>query len=286
MQTLLKPIEKDLGGFSVGRLLPAAAMRNIGPFVFLDRMGPADFAPGSGIDVRPHPHIGLATVTWLFEGALLHRDSLGFVQRIEPGAVNWMTAGNGIVHSERSDPTDRAAGHRLDGMQAWVALPRAAEDIAPSFIHVPADRLPAIDDAGVRLRLVAGDAFGLRSPVPVHSPMFYAEATFRPGARLQLPALHPERGIYLAAGSLEVDGEPLHVRHLAVPVHGRAALLHSPDGCTAMLLGGEPPDGERHLWWNFVASSRERIDAAKERWRAQTMGRVPGETGFIPLPDR
>ncbi len=284
MELLLKPHVKDLGGFSVRRLLPAQAIRTIGPFIFFDHMGPAAFAPGDGIDVRPHPHIGLATVTYLFDGALMHRDSLGFVQRIEPGAVNWMTAGDGIVHSERSDPADRAAGHRLHGIQTWIALPRAAERTAPSFVHVPADRLPSVEDAGVQLRLVAGDALGLRSPVPVHSPMFYLAAVFQPGGRFVLPAEHAERGIYLVEGSLDIDGEALPSQHVAVTAPGKPVLLESKGGCTAMLFGGAPLDGERFIWWNFVASSRELIESAKDRWTRQQMGQVPGETEFIPLP--
>ena len=284
MELLLKPHVKDLGGFSVRRLLPAQAMRTIGPFIFFDHMGPAAFAPGDGIDVRPHPHIGLATVTYLFDGALMHRDSLGFVQRIEPGAVNWMTAGDGIVHSERSDAADRAAGHRLHGIQTWIALPQAAERTAPSFVHVPADQLPSVEDSGVQLRLIAGDALGLHSPVPVHSPMFYLAAVFRPGGRFLLPAEHAERGIYLVEGNLDVDGEALPPQHLATTAAGQPVLLESQGGCTAMLFGGAPLDGERFIWWNFVASSRELIESAKDRWTRQQMGQVPGETEFIPLP--
>ncbi|MCA3069403.1 MAG: pirin family protein, partial [Rhodocyclaceae bacterium] len=284
MELLLKPHVKDLGGFSVRRLLPAQAIRTIGPFIFFDHMGPAAFAPGDGIDVRPHPHIGLATVTYLFDGALMHRDSLGFVQRIEPGAVNWMTAGDGIVHSERSDPSDRAAGHRLHGIQTWIALPRAAERTAPSFVHVPADRLPSFEESSVQLRLIAGDALGLRSPVPVHSPMFYLAAVFRPGGRFVLPAEYAERGIYLVEGNLDIDGEALPPQHVAVTAAGQPVLLESQQGCTAMLFGGAPLDGERFIWWNFVASSRELIESAKDRWTRQQMGQVPGETEFIPLP--
>ncbi len=286
MSTLLQPHVKDLGGFSVRRLLPAQAMRTIGPFVFFDHMGPATLAPGDGIDVRPHPHIGLSTVTYLFDGALMHRDSLGFVQRIEPGDVNWMTAGHGIVHSERSDAADRARGHRLHGIQTWIALPRAAERADPSFLHVPRERLPLIDAPGVQLRLIVGEALGERAPVPVSSPMFYLAATFQPGSTFTLPAGLGERGVYLVEGSLDLDGETLPPQHVGVPVAGLPARLASPDGAVAMLFGGAPLDGERVMWWNFVASSRELIEDAKARWSRQQMGQVPGEIEFIPLPEK
>ncbi|MCE2946925.1 MAG: pirin family protein [Betaproteobacteria bacterium] len=286
MTILLQPHVKDLGGFSVRRLLPAQALRTIGPFVFFDHIGPAVFAPGDGIDVRPHPHIGLSTVTYLFDGALMHRDSLGFVQRIEPGDVNWMTAGRGIVHSERSDATDRANGHRLHGIQTWIALPRAAERTDPSFLHVPRDRLPLVDAPGVQLRLIVGEALGERTPVPVSSPMFYLAATFEPGSTFTLPAELGERGVYLVEGSLDLDGEALPPQHVGVPAAGQPARLASSTGAVAMLFGGVPLDGERFMWWNFVASSRELIEDAGGRWHRQQMGQVPGETEFIPLPEK
>jgi redox-sensitive bicupin YhaK (pirin superfamily) len=286
MTTLLKPHVKDLGGFGVRRLLPAAEMRTIGPFIFFDHMGPAEFAPGNGIDVRPHPHIGLATVTYLFDGALMHRDSLGSVQRIEPGDVNWMTAGDGIVHSERSDAIDRARGHRLHGIQTWVALPRAQERADPSFSHVPAASLPVIEAPGVSLRLIVGEALGARAPTPSHSPIFYLAARFDPGSRFVLPAEYEQRGVYLVEGALEVDGEPVPPQHVLALDPGRPATLAAGDASTVMLFGGAPIDGERVVWWNFVASSRDLIDDAKLRWSRQQMGQVPGETEFIPLPEQ
>ncbi len=285
MSTLITPVEKDLGGFAVRRLLPARALRMLGPFVFFDHVGPATFAPGAGVDVRPHPHIGLATVTWLFEGALLHRDSLGSVQRIEPGDVNWMTAGRGIVHSERTDAQERASGHRLHGIQTWVALPVAHEQTAPAFTHVPAAQLPLIELPGVQLRLLVGTALGGSAPTPSFSPIFCLAGRMQPGSRLTLPPEHAERGVYLASGELTVDGVPLAEHHLlALDAHTDVEIAAGADSLL-MLLGGAPIDGERVLWWNFVASSRTLIDAAQQRWQAQALGKVPGETEFIPLPE-
>jgi redox-sensitive bicupin YhaK (pirin superfamily) len=286
MTTLLKPHVKDLGGFSVRRLLPAPAMRTIGPFIFFDHMGPAQFAPGSGIDVRPHPHIGLATVTYLFEGALLHRDSLGSVQRIEPGDVNWMTAGSGIVHSERTDPRERASGHRLHGIQTWVALPMAHESTQSAFTHVPAAQLPQIDAPGVSLRLIVGSALGERAPTPSYSPIFYLAGEFASGSRFTLPAEYAERGIYLVEGEIEVDGEPVPAQHVLALEAGAAAEITARADSRVMLFGGAALDGERFIWWNFVASSRALIDAAKRRWLDQQMGQVPGETEFVPPPEK
>ncbi|MBC7782033.1 MAG: pirin family protein [Proteobacteria bacterium] len=286
MTTLLAPHTKDLGGFTVRRLLPAQARRMIGPFVFFDHMGPAEFAAGQGIDVRPHPHIGLATVTYLFEGALMHRDSLGSVQRIEPGDVNWMTAGRGIVHSERSDVGERARGHRLHGIQTWIGLPRADEQSDASFVHVPKAALPVIHAPGVSLRLIVGDALGARAPTPSYSPIFYLAGEFDAGARFTLPPEHAERGIYLVDGAIAVDGAPLAPQHVLALDPGASVEIVADTASTVMLFGGAALDGERHLWWNFVASSRELIDEAKARWSAQQMGQVAGETEFIPLPPK
>ena len=275
----------DLGdGFIVRRLLPHAQARHIGPFVFFDHMGPVQFAPGRGMDVRPHPHIGLATVTYLFEGAIRHRDSLGSVQDIRPGDVNWMTAGRGIVHSERTPDAERASGQAMHGIQIWVALPQSAQEVEPEFHHHPAATLPLIEAAGVKLRLVVGQALGRTSPVRVFAPMFYLAAEFAAGGRFMLPAEYPERAVYALDGDLSIDGETLAA--------GRMAQL-APDGdveivatgpARAVFFGGAPLDGERHLYWNFVASSRERIEQAKQDWLAQRFGHVPGETEFIPLP--
>ena len=283
--TLLRPHLRDLGGLVVRRLLPAHPTRSLGPFVFFDHFGPVDFAPGAGIDVRPHPHIGLATVTYLFAGAIVHRDSLGTVQRIEPGDVNWMTAGRGIVHSERSDPRERAGGSAMHGLQTWVALPRAHEEAPPGFVHVERARLPVHEAAGVRGVIVAGHAFGLEAPVPTFSDTLYVALELAEGARLAIPAEHAERGVYAIEGELALDGQPLPVHHLAVLPAGHASLLTAQSSARAMLVGGAPLDGERIIWWNFVSSSRERIVAAQEDWRAQRFGSVPGETEFIPLPD-
>lgn len=275
----------DLGdGFRVTRLLPDARCRSVGPFVFLDHMGPHVFPPGQGIDVRPHPHIGLATLTWLFEGVLMHRDSLGSVQRIRPGEVNWMTAGRGIVHSERSPEAERRAGHRLDGLQCWLALPSEAAEVEPAFQHVPAAALPVLQAPGLRLVLVAGEAFGLRSPVAVASPTLYAQVDFDAGAEFVVEDAHVEHAVYPLDAGLRLDGEALAARQLHVPRRSGSFRLMAERPLRAMLLGGTPL-GPRRLWWNFVADSPERIEQAKADWRAQTFGQVPGETEHIPLPE-
>jgi len=284
--TLIEPRVHDLGGFTVRRVLPHASARHVGPFVFFDHMGPAKFAPGNGIDVRPHPHIGLATVTYLFEGAIEHRDSLGFVQTIRPGDVNWMTAGRGIVHSERTPAPERDAGHGLHGIQVWVALPRGSEEVEPSFHHHGADVLPRFDRDGVALRLVVGSAFGQRSPVLTFSEMFYLGAEFPAGSSLILPPEHAERAVYAADAALMVGGVELLPGKLAVLPPGVDVAIEASTPARAILFGGASLDGERHLYWNFVSSSRERIEAAKADWVAGRFGKVPGETEFIPLPER
>ena len=282
----ITPHQRDLGGFSVRRLLPSAARRTVGPFVFFDHMGPADFAPGTGIDVRPHPHIGLATVTYLFEGAIEHRDSLGTVQQISAGDVNWMTAGRGIVHSERSPADLRRSGYRMQGLQTWVALPRELENCEPAFVHHPAATLPVIEMPGVSMRLIAGNAFGQASPVAVASSMFYIAVEMEADASFVLPDEYEERAVYLLSGDISINDGRLAAASMAVlnpsePVQLRA---HAPS--RLMLLGGAPLDGERFLWWNFVASDRAAIDEASERWRQGGFDPVPGETEFIPLPER
>lgn len=280
----IKGHAKDLGGFSVKRLLPAVQARAVGPFVFFDHMGPAEFPPGKGIDVRPHPHIGLATVTYLFEGEILHRDSLGSHQAIQPGAVNWMTAGRGIVHSERTAPDVRARGHRLHGIQTWVALPAADEEVAPSFHHHPAASLPVIEADGVRLRVILGDAFGRRAPVHVFSPVFYADVEWSPGAQIAAPADYAERALYVVQGTLHVGGHALGEGEFVTFTPGTNVEISAASNARAMLLGGAPLDGPRHMVWNFVSSRLERIEQAKRDWSAQAMGEVPGETEFIPYP--
>ena len=275
----------DLGdGFVVRRLLPHIDARYIGPFVFFDHMGPVTMAPGKGMDVRPHPHIGLATVTYLFEGAIRHRDSLGSVQDIRPGDVNWMTAGRGIVHSERTPDAERASGQKLHGIQTWVALPKSAEEIAPEFHHHPVASLPVNERDGVRLRLVAGDALGLHSPVRVFAPMFYLAAEFSAGGRFVLPAEYAERAVYAVDADLLVGGESLAAQRMATLAPDAEVEIVAPNGGHAVFFGGAPLDGERHLHWNFVSSSRERIEQARQDWAAQRFGQVPGETEFIPLP--
>jgi redox-sensitive bicupin YhaK (pirin superfamily) len=286
IRTILKPSLRDVGGIAVRRVLPALAARLVGPFIFFDHMGPATFAPGAGLDVRPHPHIGLATVTYLFDGAMLHRDSIGSVQKIVPGDVNWMTAGRGIVHSERTPVEERGSGHVLHGIQTWVALPLEDEDAEPVFEHRPAASLPRLERDGVQLDVVAGSAFGARSPVATCSPTLYVAARFAPGGALTLDPEHEERGVYLVEGELALDGEPLTPGQMVVLVQGVTVTLSSAAGATVMLLGGDKLPGERFIDWNFVASSRERIERAKRAWTDQTMGKIPGETEWIPLPER
>ncbi len=275
---------RDLGGFSVSRVLPQAQRRALGPFVFFDQMGPADFPAGAGIDVRPHPHIGLATVTYLFEGGLTHRDSLGTVIDIAPGAVNWMTAGHGIAHSERSPAGLRAAGHRMHGIQSWVALPVAHEEDAPGFAHHPADTLPSITSDGATRTLIAGSAFGAVSPVNVLSPMFYIAVEADAGATVHLPEEHEERGVYVVSGAITIDGVRHEPGQLLVFEPGTTAMFAVIEPGRMMLLGGAALDGERHIEWNFVSHSQERIERAKADWRAGRFPLVPGESEFIPLP--
>ncbi|PRH81838.1 pirin family protein [Arenimonas caeni] len=279
--------EHDLGGgFTVRRLLPHAKCRSVGPFVFFDHIGPAEVPAEHPMAVRPHPHIGLATVTFLWEGAIMHRDSLGYAQEILPGDVNWMTAGRGIVHSERTPERLLGKPQRMHGLQTWVALPKEHEETAPDFAHHPAATLPVVELPGVRLCVVAGDGFGETSPVKVLARTLYVSMELSAGAALPIPADHAERALYPVEGELTLDGEPLALGRLRVLDPGSEPVLRA--GCDArvMLLGGEPLDGRRHVWWNFVSSSRERIEQAKADWAADRMGRVPGETERIPLPER
>lgn len=277
---------RDIGGFEVRRVLPWGGGRMVGPFIFLDQMGPADFPAGRGIDVRPHPHIGLATVTYLYEGEILHRDSLGVVQAIQPGDVNWMTAGRGIVHSERTAPELRARGHRLSGLQIWVALPQEHEEVEPAFHHFPKAVLPALERDGARLRVIAGEAFGLRSPVRAYSELFYVDAQLADGAQVALPDGYAERAAYVAFGSVEVEGQAYAAGTLLIFAEGAAVTLTARGECRVALIGGAALEGGRHIWWNFVSSSQERIDRAKADWTAGKFPAVPGESEFIPLPER
>jgi len=278
---------RDLGGFSVRRVLPAGRLQTVGPFIFFDHMGPANFAGGGGVDVRPHPHIGLATVTYLFDGEFMHRDSLGTAQLIRPGDVNWMVAGRGIVHSERTPPESRraAAGATIHGIQTWVALPQSREETEPSFEHHPAATLPEFHGGGAAMRLIAGDAFGKRAPASVYSPMFYLAATLEPGAVVALPDEHAERAAYVVDGEVEVAGERHAAGHMVLFEAGAEASLAATGRATVMLLGGAPLDGPRHIWWNFVSSSAERIERAKADWREGRFAAVPGDDERIPLPD-
>jgi redox-sensitive bicupin YhaK (pirin superfamily) len=285
IDTIIIPPLRDLGdGFQVRRALPAAKRRTVGPFVFFDQMGPAHFKPGTGLDVRPHPHIGLATVTYLFEGEIMHRDSLGSVQAIRPAEVNWMVAGSGIVHSERTAAEQRGSGSVLSGIQCWVALPRDQEKIQASFDHYGAAELPYVEGDGITLRLIAGTLNGEESPVKTHSPMFYADVSLEEGARLQIATEHEERAIYLIEGSAAVDGQKIEPGQLTVLRARHAATLTASTEARAMLLGGAALDGPRHVWWNFVSSSSERIEQAKADWREGRFGKVPGDPEFIPLP--
>jgi redox-sensitive bicupin YhaK (pirin superfamily) len=253
--------------------------------VFLDQMGPVEFAPGKGIDVRPHPHIGLATVTYLLEGSIVHRDSLGTVQTIAPGAVNWMTAGRGIVHSERSDAERRKSARPMFGLQIWVALPKRHEETAPSFFHHPAASLPLIEDTDKTARVVVGEAYGKAAPVKTFSEMFLVDAKLRAGATLPVDATHEERAAYIVDGAVEIDGQDFDAGRLLVFAPGARPTIKAPNGARLVLLGGEPMDGPRELWWNFVSSTPERIEQAKADWKAGRFAAVPGETEFIPLPD-
>lgn len=283
IRCLLEPVEKDLGGFSVRRLLPAAGLQAVGPFVFFDHLGPARFAPGRGIDVRPHPHIGLATITYLFEGEILHRDNLGSVQPIQPGAVNWMTAGRGIVHSERTPPTIRARGHTLHALQLWVALPASEEETDPAFCHYDAAELPEKTDQGGNVRVMIGSAFGLESPVRTFSQTLYAEVNIKAGAKFILPDHVEELGVYLIAGRLSVAGVILPSHTMAVFNPSADIELCAEQDLRLVIIGGQPL-GKRTIWWNLVASRKELIEKAKRDWQAGSFPQVPGETEFIPLP--
>ncbi len=285
LERVIEQRRRDLGGFEVGRVLPVAGHRMVGPFVFFDHMGPVDFPAGipKTVDVRPHPHIGLSTVTYLFDGEIMHRDSVGSEQAIRPGEMNWMTAGRGITHSERFEKA-RLAGGRTHGIQAWVALPREEEETAPSFVHHGTDRLPSFEDRGLWGRVLVGDAFGVRAQVPTHSPMFYAHCELQPGAALAVPTAYPERAVYIASGSIEMCGRIHDAGRMLVLQSGVATGLRAVTPATLMLLGGEPL-GPRFIEWNFVSSTRERIEQAKADWRAGRM-KLPDfdNAEFVPLP--
>jgi len=276
--------DKDLGGgFTVSRLLPAARRRSVGPFVFFDHFGPVTEHPGENHDVRPHPHIGLATVTYLFEGAMMHRDSLGSVQRIEPGAINWMSAGRGIVHSERKP--DDLKGHDFvnHGLQLWVGLPEAKEETEPSFVHTPADAIPQVQVGAAQVRVLVGEAFGARSPVVPASPTLYLDVALPQGGTFELPPIAAELAAYPVHGALALDGQPMLPHQMLVMEPGATARIEASGPARFVVVGGDPI-GRRYLYWNFVSSRKDRILQASEDWAGGRFGRVPGETEFIPLP--
>jgi redox-sensitive bicupin YhaK (pirin superfamily) len=285
LQTLTPHVKNLGGGFVVRRSLPSVQRQAVGPFLFFDHFGPLTVEPGTNHDVRPHPHIGLATVTYLFEGAILHRDSTGVVQRIEPGAINWMTAGRGIVHSERMPDDLREQPHLRHGLQLWAALPAAHEEDAPVFSHTPADAIPTLDHEGAAIRVLIGEAFGRRSPVPTVSPTLYLDIHLPADAPMRLPALATEQALYSVDQAFTVDGQVVQPHTLAVLPAGRELRLLAEGGARLVLVGGEPL-GHRFLWWNFVSSRKERIVQAADDWAEQRFDAVPGETEFIPLPER
>jgi redox-sensitive bicupin YhaK (pirin superfamily) len=283
VELIIRPSPRDLGEFSVARALPAPERRMLGPFIFFDHMGPADFGPGQGIQVRPHPHIGIAAITYLFEGLVIHRDSLGFVQPIEAGAVNLMLAGRGIVHSERAGDDIDVPSH-LHGIQSWIALPDSNVECDPAFTHYPADAIPAFEVDGVGLRLIIGEAYGYRSPVETFGPTLYLEARLPADGRLRVPASVPELGAFVVAGEAEIDGQVLASGVMAVVRAGMPIELHALSACRIMLLGGAPV-GQREIWWNFVARTPDRIERAKADWKAGRFPRIQGDDEFIPLPE-
>lgn len=275
--------ETPLGGFSVRRVLPYREQRMVGPFIFFDHIGPATFENGQGIDVRPHPHIGLATITYLFDGGMMHRDSLGNELEITPGAVNWMTAGRGICHSERTPDKLRERQSNIHGIQLWVALPVSDEETEPSFSNYAKDDLPIIETDGVWLRLIAGEAFGQSSPVETFSPLYYAHTELKAGATLELPKEHKQHAIYVVNGALTIANQAVAQHHMHI-INDGAGTITAKENSTIMLIGGEPFPEERFIWWNFVSSRKERIMQAQEDWEQGRFPNVPGDEEFIPLP--
>lgn len=285
IEQVIVPRARDLGGFEVRRALPAAGKQMVGPFIFFDQMGPSEFLLGSGIDVRPHPHIGLSTVTYLFEGEIFHRDSLGTSIPIRPGALNLMTAGRGIVHSERTGPDVRRSPHQLYGIQAWAALPASHEEAAPAFIHHAADALPVISGDGLTARVIMGHAFGATSPAAFPHPALYVHAEMTARSQMPLDAAYDERAVYIVSGAIEIAGDVFESGRLLVFRPGDAITIKAKSAARLMIVGGDPMDGPRHIWWNFVSSRKDRIDAAKADWSAGRFDTVPGdEAEFIPLP--
>ena len=277
--------DKDLGGgFVVRRLLPSARQRSVGPFIFFDHFGPVEVPPEANHDVRPHPHIGLATVTYLFDGAMMHRDSLGSEQLIEPGAINWMTSGRGIVHSERRPPSLKGKSYVVHGLQLWTALPGAHEEDEPSFAHTPASAIPELGIGDAQARVLIGEAFGAKSPVATFAPTLYLDISLPRGGSITLPALAAEMAVYPVQVRVWVEGQPLPAQTMAVLQTGEATHVSAAEAARFVVIGGEPLDAPRHMWWNFVSSRKERILQAAADWEGQRMGRVPGDDEFIPLP--
>jgi redox-sensitive bicupin YhaK (pirin superfamily) len=285
LELVVVPRARDLGGFEVRRALPHARRQMVGPFIFFDQMGPVQFIAGQGIDVRPHPHIGLATVTYLFDGRVMHRDSEGNAREIVPGEMNLMTAGRGIAHSERTPGSVRADGAHLFGIQSWIALPKALEETEPSFQHFDAAGLPVVEAGGIRARIIAGSAFGATSPVRTISDWLYAEVLLKDGSAAPLEPDQEERAIYVVEGEVDIAGETFEAPRLLIFRPGDRITVRATHPARLMFLGGAAMDGPRHIWWNFVSSSRERIEQAKEDWKAGRFAPVPGETEFIPLPE-
>ncbi|NIL93746.1 MAG: pirin family protein [Woeseiaceae bacterium] len=285
IELLIEPATKDLGEFTVRRALPDERRQRVGPFIFFDHMGPAEFPPGTGVNVRAHPHIGLATITYLFEGEILHRDSLGYVQPIRPGEVNWMTAGRGIVHSEKVTPEILESGQKLHGLQTWVALPLEHEEDEPRFEHYGSEGIPTVSLDGVAVTVVIGTAYGETSPVQAASETLYVEARMEPGSSLDLPDAE-ETGIYVVDGSIELDGVTVSSGVLAVLENESSGTITTADGAHVMICGGDTLEGDRIIWWNFVSSSGERLEQAKRDWNEDRFDKVPGETDFIPLPKK
>jgi redox-sensitive bicupin YhaK (pirin superfamily) len=286
VETVIVPRARDLGGFEVRRALPSGQRQMVGPFIFFDQMGPAEFLLGAGLDVRPHPHIGLSTLTYLFDGEIMHRDSLGTVMAIRPGELNWMTAGRGIAHSERTPPQLRQTpGTKLFGIQSWVALSREDEETAPGFSHYGAGEIPLVSGEGKTVRVIAGSILGKTSPVKTSSPMFYADVALSAGAAVPLDPDYDERAIYTVSGELDIAGDIFGPAHLLAFRPGDRITVKAHSDARFLMLGGEPMDGPRFIWWNFVSSRKERIEQAKADWRQARFGSVPGDSEFIPLPE-
>jgi redox-sensitive bicupin YhaK (pirin superfamily) len=285
IETVIVPRARDLGSFEVRRALPSDKRQMVGPFIFFDQMGPSEFLLGAGMDVRPHPHIGLSTVTYLFDGEIMHRDSLGTELPIRPGELNWMTAGRGIVHSERTGQQLRAKGSKLFGIQSWVALSSKDEETAPDFVHYEAGDMPVLSEGGKTVRVIAGSILGANSPVKTSSPMFYADVALRAGGSVPLDPSYDERAIYTVSGDIEISGDVFGPGQLLVFRPGDRITIRGRSDARFMMLGGEPMDGPRIIWWNFVSLRRDRIEQAKADWKAARFDSVPGDSEFIPLPE-